>query len=97
MPATLVLEPELITLIADPAKHVARAAIALVLLGRRQVRDAVLVQQSVAAEAPLATTDVPAMVDAARAALRQVLADAEQVLRIAAMSSRRPSGRRGAE
>jgi len=98
MPATLVLEPELTTLIADPQRHVARAAVALVLLGRRHDRDSVLLQQTIAAEAPLAETPlaetgVPAMVAAMRSALLRVLTETEKALGPHSIAARRESTR----
>lgn len=80
----LVLETELTALLADPAKHEARARLSLVLFDRAKaglgVNDRVLVQTTIQGAAPLNGTDVPAEVAAMRAAVTGLLAQAEAVL-----------------
>ncbi len=78
--ADLVLESELTTLIADPQRHLAQAAIALVLIDRRAGRDAVLLQRTVSADAPLTGRTPPALVAGLRSAVGAVLQQAEQII-----------------
>ena len=84
VPADLVLEPELTTLIADPAAHVARAAFALVLLDQRSGSNTVLLQTTVAAQAPLMDDSAPALAAAMQAAVLDVLRAAERTIGAAA-------------
>lgn len=81
LPADLILEPELTSLIADPAKHLARASLAFVLLQQRSGHDIVLQQRTVSAEVGLSGDQVPAMVTGMRAAVAQVIAKTEGTLR----------------
>src|SRR6202012_3051466 len=67
------LESELTTFIADPHAGVARVALALVLLDQHQAATKVLLQRTASGEAKLAGGDPPAIVDAMRAAIVQVL------------------------
>ena len=80
VPADLVLEPELTTLIADPGAHIARAALALVLLDQRPGATRVLLQTTVTAQAPLAGEAAPELVAAMQAAVSQVLRAAERAI-----------------
>ena len=77
----LVLESELTVLLADPARHEARAAMSLVLLDRAHaglgVNDRVLLQTTVHGSASLGGTDAPAEVVAMRAAVAAMLVAAE--------------------
>jgi len=81
VPSDLVLEPELTTLIADPGEHVARAALALVLLDQRRGASRVLLQTTVAAHVPLAGEAAPELVAAMQAAVLAVLLAAERAIR----------------
>ncbi len=76
----LVLEGELTTFIADPPAGVARAAIAVVLLDQKQNPVKVKLQRTFSANVKLAGTRIPELVDALRAALRDVLQEIEQTL-----------------
>lgn len=80
MTADLVLEATLTALIADPGKGIARAALSVVVLDQRGGGTRVLAQRMIQAEAPLAGTDAPARVAAMKAALAEVLAQAETTL-----------------
>lgn len=75
--ADLVLEGELDVLVADLNAGVARAAVALVLLDQRKGQTKVLLQKTERAEVKLAGTDPPAIVDALKAALVEVLRQTE--------------------
>ena len=78
--ADLVLEAELETFIADLPAGVARAAISVVLIDQRPDPAKILLQRTIAAEAKLAGTGIPDVVDALRAALRDVLQQTEAAL-----------------
>lgn len=80
MTADLVLEATLTALIADPGKGVAGAALSVVVLDQRGGGTRVRAQRMIQAEAPLAGTDAPARVAAMKAALAEVLAQAEATL-----------------
>jgi len=80
MTADLVLEATLTVLITDPGKGVARAALSVVVLDQRGGGTRVLAQRMIQAEAPLGGTDAPARVAAMKAALAEVLAQAETTL-----------------
>jgi ABC-type uncharacterized transport system auxiliary subunit len=75
--ADLVLEGELDALIADLNAGVARASLALVLLDQRKHETKVLLQKTERAEVKLTATDPPAIVDALKAALVEVLRQTE--------------------
>jgi cholesterol transport system auxiliary component len=77
LPADLVLEGDLTAFWADlPAKR-ARAALSLVLLDQRPNPVKVLLQRTFTGFAPLASTEPPAIAAALRAALSDVLRQAE--------------------
>jgi len=76
----LILEAELTALIAEPRAGVARAALAIVLLDQRGTAPAVVTQQTVRGEAPITGGDVPALVQALREAVADMLRRTEQVL-----------------
>ena len=73
----LVLEGELTAFLGDPAHREARAALALVLIGARANPARVLMQRTVAAQAPLEASTPAGVVAALLAALRGVLARTE--------------------
>jgi cholesterol transport system auxiliary component len=77
MNADFVLEGELDALIADVGNKSARVAVALVLLDQRPGTTKVLLQKTERAEVPLAGTDPPAIVQAVKAALADVLRETE--------------------
>ncbi len=77
----LVLEGELTAFLGDPAHREARAALALVLIGARTTPPRVLMQQTIAARAPVEATTPAGMVAALLAALRAVLAGTEARVR----------------
>lgn len=79
--ANFILEGELLTLIAVPDRHYARAAISLLVLRQRRERVEPVLQRSFAAEAPLQGTSAPAIAGAMRSALAQVLGEIEAALR----------------
>lgn len=77
----LTLEGELTTLSADPPAKLSHAAMVLVLTDQHGVSSRIVMQRTVAADAPL-TTDTPAGVAAATlAAVRVMLQDVEMALR----------------
>lgn len=78
--ADLVLEAQLDTFIADIPAGVARVALGLVLLNQQPATTKVVLQRRIEAQATLAGTAVPDLVEAMRAALRDVLQQAEAVL-----------------
>jgi ABC-type uncharacterized transport system auxiliary subunit len=80
MNADLVLEGELNALVADPPSGNARVSLSLVLLDQRSGVAKVKLQRTVTAQAQLAGSGVPEMVDAMRAALADVLQQTEAVL-----------------
>ena len=75
--ADLVLEGELDTFVADPNTGMARVALALVLIDQRQGSTTVLLQRTVAAEVGLGGGQPPAIADAMRAAIVDVLRQTE--------------------
>lgn len=75
--ADLVLEGELDAFVADLNAGTARMALALVLLDQRKNETKVLLQKTETAEVKLAGTDPPAIVDAMKAALVEVLRQTE--------------------
>jgi cholesterol transport system auxiliary component len=75
--ADLVLEGELTTLITDLGAKRARAALAFVLVDQHGSATKVLVQRTVSAEEPLASTDPAEEVRAQKAAIAAVLAQIE--------------------
>lgn len=75
-----VLEGELDALIADPKAGTARVALALVLLDQRTSHTKVLLQRTVSAERKLSADTPPAIVEAEKAALVEVLRQAEQAI-----------------
>jgi ABC-type uncharacterized transport system auxiliary subunit len=75
--ADLVLESELVTFIADLQEGVARASLAVVLLDQRASSTRVLLQHTFSAQARLAGNRIPELVDAFRAALRDLLEQTE--------------------
>jgi cholesterol transport system auxiliary component len=75
--ADLVLEGELDTFVADPNTGMARVALALVLIDQRQGSTTVLLQRTVAAEVRLGGGQPPAIADAMRAAIVDVLRQTE--------------------
>ena len=75
--ADLVLEGELDTFVADPNTGLARVALALVLIDQRQGSTTVLLQRTVAAEVRLGGDQPPAIADAMRAAIVDVLRQTE--------------------
>lgn len=80
MTADLVLESTLTEFIADPSRSVARAAMTVVVLADRDGATRVRAQHVLAAEAPLAGAEAPAIAQALLAALAVLLAEAEQAL-----------------
>ncbi len=78
--ADLVLEGELDTFIVDLPARIARAELAVVLLDEKPISPRVKLQQTFGANAPLAGNDIRNMVDALRAALRDVLQQVEMAL-----------------
>ena len=76
--ADLVLEGELDTFVADPNTGLARVALALVLIDQRQGSTTVLLQRTVAAEVRLGGDQPPAIADAMRAAIVDVLRQTEK-------------------
>jgi cholesterol transport system auxiliary component len=78
--ADLVLEGELETFIADVPAGMARARLAVVLLDERPNPAKVKLQRTFTADAPLAGGTIPQLVDALRAALRDVLQQVELAL-----------------
>jgi cholesterol transport system auxiliary component len=78
--ADYVLEGELDAFVADLNANVGRAALMLVLLDQRQGSAKVLLQRTVAAEAHLAGTEAPAIAEAMKTALTDVLRQAETVI-----------------
>jgi ABC-type uncharacterized transport system auxiliary subunit len=75
--AEYVLEGELLTFVADRNAGVARVALALVLIDQRPNPIKVLLQKTETAEVKLANNDPPAMADAMRAAIAEVLRRSE--------------------
>jgi cholesterol transport system auxiliary component len=75
--ADFVLEGELNTFVADLSASVGRVALALVLLDQRQESTKVLLQRTETAEVRLAGTEPPQIADAMRAAIADVLRQAE--------------------
>ncbi len=71
--AEYVLEGELLAFIADRNAGVARVALALVLIDQRPNPIKVLLQKTETAEVKLANNDPPAMAEAMRAAIAEVL------------------------
>jgi cholesterol transport system auxiliary component len=78
--ADLVLEAELDAFVADLPAGVARAALAVVLMDERTSPARVLLQQTFSATAKLASDNIPDLVEALRAALRDVLEQVEKRL-----------------
>jgi cholesterol transport system auxiliary component len=78
--ADLVLEAELDAFVADLPAGVARAALAGVLMDERTSPARVLLQQTFSATAKLASDNIPDLVEALRAALRDVLEQVEKRL-----------------
>ena len=72
------LEGELDTFVADPNTGLARVALALVLIDQRQGSTTVLLQRTVAAEVRLGGDQPPAIADAMRAAIVDVLRQTEK-------------------
>ncbi len=83
MSADLVLETELLALMADLGSHSARASLALVLLDQRVGRTRVLLQETVTGEAPLAGKDPAMLVGALRTAVAEALRKAEAAIAVA--------------
>jgi cholesterol transport system auxiliary component len=75
--ADYVLEGELLTFVADRNAGVARVALALVLIDQRPNPIKVLLQKTETAEVKLANNDPPAMAEAMRAAIAEVLRRSE--------------------
>ena len=75
--ADYVLEGELLTFVADRNAGVARVALALVLIDQRPNPIKVLLQKTEIAEVKLANNDPPAMAEATRAAIAEVLRRSE--------------------
>ena len=75
--ADFVLEGELDVFVADLNAGVARAALALVLLDQRQGATKVLLQRTETAEVKLAGNEPPAIAEAMKAALGEVLRQTE--------------------
>jgi ABC-type uncharacterized transport system auxiliary subunit len=71
--ADYVLEGELDTFIADPNAGVVHVALALVLLDQRQGAARVLLQRTESADVKLSASDPPAIAEAMRAAIAEVL------------------------
>jgi ABC-type uncharacterized transport system auxiliary subunit len=78
--ADLVLEAELDAFVVDLPAGVARTALAVVLSDERTSPARVLLQQTFSATAKLTSQNVPDLVEAMRAALRDVLEQAERRL-----------------
>jgi cholesterol transport system auxiliary component len=78
--ANLVLESQLETFIADVPSGMARASLAVVLLDQQPNTAKVLLQRTITAETKLPGANVPDLVDALRAALREVLQQTESAL-----------------
>ena len=76
--ADLVLEGELLTLIADPAHGVSHAALGIVLLDMRPAAARLRLQAEIRAEAPLAAVTGPSVAQSACAALGALLGGVEQ-------------------
>jgi cholesterol transport system auxiliary component len=81
--ADLVLEGELETFVADVPAGMARARLAVVLLDQRPNPAKVKLQQTFGATVQLSGGSIPELVDALRAALRDVLQQVELALRTA--------------
>ena len=77
MNADFALEGELDALLGDLGNNRARVALALVLLDQRPSTTKVLLQKTERAEVPLAGSDAPAIVQAVKAALAEVLRETE--------------------
>ena len=77
----LVLEGELLTLIADPAHAISRAALGLVLLDLRPAASRVLLQAEIQAQAPLTQLTGPGVAASGCAALAALLVATEARLR----------------
>ena len=75
--ANLVLEGELNTFVANLNTGMARVALALVLIDQRQGSTTVLLQRTVTAEVRLAGDEPPAIADAMKAAIVDVLRQTE--------------------
>ncbi len=71
--ADYVLEGQLETFIADPNAGLVHVALALVLLDQRPGRTSVLLQRTESADVRLSASDPPAIADAMRAAIVEVL------------------------
>jgi ABC-type uncharacterized transport system auxiliary subunit len=80
LPADLVLEGDLTAFWADIPAMRARAALGVVLLDQRPSPVKVLLQRTFTADAPLPTTDAPAIAGALRTALSDVLQQVEAAL-----------------
>jgi len=78
--ADYVLEGELDAFVAELNANVGRAALALVLLDQRQGSAKVLLQRTIAAEARLSGTEAPAIAEAMKTALTEVLRQTETVI-----------------
>jgi ABC-type uncharacterized transport system auxiliary subunit len=78
--ADYVLEGELDAFAADLNANAARVALALVLLDQRQGAAKALLQRTIAGEVRLAGTEPPAIADAMKAALTDVLQQTETVI-----------------
>src|SRR5262249_27175207 len=75
--AAYVLEGELLAFVADRNTGVARVALALVLIDQRPNPIKVLLQKTETAEVTLANNDPPAMAEAMRVAISEVLRQTE--------------------
>jgi cholesterol transport system auxiliary component len=71
--ADFILEGELDVFVADPNTGIGRAALALVLMDQRQGATKVLLQRTETAEVPLRGTGAPAIAEAMKAAIAEVL------------------------
>jgi ABC-type uncharacterized transport system auxiliary subunit len=76
--ADLVLEGELLTLIADPAHGVSRAALGVVLLDMRPAAARLRLQAEIRADAPLTAVTGPGVAQSGCAALAMLLAMVER-------------------
>jgi hypothetical protein len=76
--ADLVLEGELLTLIADPVHGVSRAALGVVLLDVRPAAARLRLQVEIRADAPLTAVTGPGAAQSGCAALAGLLASVEQ-------------------
>ena len=76
-----VLEGELTVFLGEPARGVARVALALVLIAAQAAPAKVLMQRTLVAEAPLTTATPAGMVAALLEALRRVLGETETAVR----------------